>query len=72
METENMIMCGLCMEHYDIKLVRWYQYTSIPDGELVIYCACEDCIHHEKKYDRNLGSEIKERSFPINFYQQNT
>ena len=71
METENMIMCGLCMEHYDITLVRWYQYTSIPDGELVIYCACEDCIHHEKKYDRNLGKEIG-RHGSINFYQQNT
>ena len=58
METENMILCGLCMEHYDIQLVRWYRYISIPDGKLVIYCACEDCIHNEIKYNRTLGKEI--------------
>ena len=60
METENMILCGLCMEHYDIQLVRWYRYTSIPDGKLVIYCACEDCIHNEIKYNRITHNNINE------------
>ena len=52
------ILCDLCKEHYDFRLLRCYQYTSIPDGEQEVYCACEDYVVHEKRFRRNLGEEI--------------
>jgi len=62
METENMIMCDLCNEYYDFRLLRCYQYTSMTigdeNGELVTYSACEDCVVNHKKNKWNLGEEI--------------
>ena len=58
METENMILCDLCNEHYDFRLMRCYQYTIIPEDELITYYACEDCVIDHKKNKWNLGEEI--------------
>ena len=60
------IRCELCNEDYDISLMRYYQYTrdmheedsSNPDGEIVRYFICEDCVIDHNKYGWKLGEEL--------------
>ena len=68
----KQIRCELCNEDYDISLMRYYQYTrkdtwswckheedsSNPDGEIVRYFICEDCVINHKKYGWKLGEEL--------------
>ena len=63
----KQIRCELCNEDYDISLMRYYQYTrdmheedgSNPDGEIVRYFICEDCVINHKKYGWKLGEEYR-------------
>tara|TARA_R110002020_G_scaffold40879_3_gene120747 strand:+ start:561 stop:788 length:228 start_codon:yes stop_codon:yes gene_type:complete len=63
---DGKIICELCNERFDASLMRYYQYTrdmheedgSNPDGEIVRYFICEDCVIDHKKYGWKLGEDL--------------